>query len=73
MNKKNVDEIENLLQQSADKITFKPKKEEIIAKSLMLIAKEELITTFSEKQKILYEKYISAKQKYFDIINKQKT
>ena len=36
------------------------------------VGKSTLLTTFSEKQKTLYEKYISAKQKYFDIIDKQK-
>ena len=57
-----IKDVENILRDAANQICDELNKEKILAHCLMEIAKEDLIATFTDKQKELYEKYVETKQ-----------
>ena len=61
-------EVEKILQDAANQDVEGLDKDIVVTRCLMKIAKENLLNTFTDKQLELYEKYVTAKQRYLDVI-----
>ena len=61
-------EVEKILQDAVNQDVEGLDKDIVITRSLMKIAKENLLATFTDRQLELYEKYDAAKQIYLDVI-----
>ena len=61
-------EVEKILQDAVNQDVKGLDKDIVITRTLMKIAKEDLLATFTDRQKKLYKKYVTAKQKYTDVV-----
>ena len=61
-------EVEKILQDAVNQNVKGLDKDIVITRTLMKIAKEDLLATFTDRQLELYEKYDAAKQIYLDVI-----
>ena len=69
--KKNVldEHIAEFIKQCADEVRSQLDYQVNVAKSHMARTEQELIDTFTDEQKFLYNEYLSARQRYYDAVS----
>ena len=65
------DDVQKLIKQCAEDVISKIDFDCRVAESRMYMAEKDLLETFSEEQKRLYEEYLAERNRYFDIFQQK--